>query len=332
MKLQEQIFDLIRNQLGPHLSLVDTLAEVLHVSKDSAYRRIRGEKNLDLQELETLADHFRLSIDYYLNPGSNVVNLQYEIVGSPKYSFGDFLNNNLERLKVISQVEGSFISYSARDLPSFHYYRFPELAAFKMFYWHRTQLHDPNYEGLNFDLDHLPSELQSHLGTANQMWQYYSCIDSEELWSPETSNTILRQILYYYEARIFKKASQAILLIDQYQALLSTIQKEAEQARRFSHQELGSAVGGHFSLYYNEESVMPNTIIVKIKEETMVFIGIDISTLMNTQDESFCKVIEGHHSRYKKKSTLLSGASEKVRNKLFSSFEEAADYYKGMIK
>jgi hypothetical protein len=332
MKLQEHIFELIRNQLGPHISLVDTLAEVLHVSKDSAYRRIRGEKNLDLQELETLADHFSLSIDHYLNHGANVVNLKYEIVGSPNYSFGDFLNNNLERLKAISQVEGSFISYSARDLPSFHYYRFPELAAFKMFYWHRTQLHDPYFQGLDFDLDHLPSELQSHLSTANQMWQYYSCIDSEELWSPETTNTILRQILYYYEARIFKNASQAILLMDQYQELLSLIQKEAEQARRSRDQDHESTLGANFDLYFNEESVMPNTIIVKVKEETMVFIGIDISTLMNTQDKSFCKVIEGHHSRYKKKSTLLSGASEKVRNKLFTSFAEAMNLYKEMIQ
>jgi hypothetical protein len=238
----------------------------------------------------------------------------------------------LARLKAISQVEGSFISYSARDLPSFHYYRYPELAAFKMFYWLRTQLHDPFFEGLDFDLENLPLILQSHFDIAKQMWGYYSNVHSEEIWSPETTSTILKQIMYYYEARIFKKAEQAILLLDQYQELLSLIQQEAEQGRRIYDNELRSTYGASFDLYLNEESVMPNTIIVKVKGEKVVFLGIDISTLMNTQNKSFCKVIEDHHNNYKRKSTLLSGGSEKERIRFFSSITKTITSYKGLIK
>lgn len=332
MKLQVQILESIRDKLNPNISLVDELAEVLNLSKDSVYRRIRGEKNLDIEELNILANHFNLSIDNYLKHDTNVVNLQYEIVGSQNYSFEDFLKKNLERLKAISQVEGSFISYSARDLPSFHYYRYPELAAFKMFYWLRTQLHDPLFEGLDFDLENLPLILQSHFDTARQMWGYYSRVATEELWSPETTNTILKQILYYYEARIFKKANQAIMLLDRYQELLSLIQIEVEQGRRFYDHEHRSTSGATFDLYLNEESVMPNTIIVKVKGETVVFLGIDISTLMNTQSKSFCNVIEEHHNNYKRKSTLLSGASEKERIRLFSNISKTIDSYKKLIK
>lgn len=45
-ELQTAFLKQIKNQLPPHLSLVDAIAEQLNISNDSAYRRIRGEKHL----------------------------------------------------------------------------------------------------------------------------------------------------------------------------------------------------------------------------------------------------------------------------------------------
>ena len=44
---QEFLFHRIKELLPPHASLVDTVAEILHISSDSAYRRIRGETPVD---------------------------------------------------------------------------------------------------------------------------------------------------------------------------------------------------------------------------------------------------------------------------------------------
>jgi len=45
---QEFLFQRIKELLPPHAPLVDSVANILHVSSDSAYRRIRGETPLVL--------------------------------------------------------------------------------------------------------------------------------------------------------------------------------------------------------------------------------------------------------------------------------------------
>ncbi len=47
---QEFLFQRIKELLPPHTTLVDSVAETLHISSDSAYRRIRGETPVVLDE------------------------------------------------------------------------------------------------------------------------------------------------------------------------------------------------------------------------------------------------------------------------------------------
>ncbi|MCK4639369.1 MAG: hypothetical protein KAT33_08115, partial [Bacteroidales bacterium] len=60
METQEHLFQQIRESLPTHLSLVDEISELLRMSYDSAYRRIRGEKAITIDELHTLCKHFNI--------------------------------------------------------------------------------------------------------------------------------------------------------------------------------------------------------------------------------------------------------------------------------
>jgi hypothetical protein len=62
-EFQEQLFAQIRENLPEHYSLVDSVSEILSVSTDAAYRRIRGAKALDMDEIVVLCSHFNLSFD-----------------------------------------------------------------------------------------------------------------------------------------------------------------------------------------------------------------------------------------------------------------------------
>lgn len=63
---QDILFQRIKEILPQHDSLVDTISEILHISSDSAYRRIRGETPLVLDEARILCQHFNLSLDQLL--------------------------------------------------------------------------------------------------------------------------------------------------------------------------------------------------------------------------------------------------------------------------
>ena len=70
IEIQKAIFQQIKGLLPPHFSFVHEIAEVLGLSYDSAYRRIRGDKVLSFEELYKLSAHFKISIDAFamLNP------------------------------------------------------------------------------------------------------------------------------------------------------------------------------------------------------------------------------------------------------------------------
>src|SRR5215475_1504041 len=63
--VQQLFFQHVKNNLPRHLSLVDEVAELLNISTDSAYRRIRGEKMISFDEIRTLCSHFKISLDQF---------------------------------------------------------------------------------------------------------------------------------------------------------------------------------------------------------------------------------------------------------------------------
>ena len=70
---QQLFLQHIKSLLPPHLSLVDEVAEVLNISNDSAYRRIRGEKPIALEEIKKLCIHFKISLDKFMHLNSDSV-------------------------------------------------------------------------------------------------------------------------------------------------------------------------------------------------------------------------------------------------------------------
>ena len=61
--IQGGFFQVIKDHLPGHISLVDELADTLEVSNDSAYRRIRGETSLTFDEIAILSIKYGVSID-----------------------------------------------------------------------------------------------------------------------------------------------------------------------------------------------------------------------------------------------------------------------------
>ena len=330
--VQIRILEAIKHNLPPHISLVDELADLLNVSKDSAYRRLRGEKSLDIREIQILASHFNLSLDSILNNNNNVLSFNTQIIGANNYTFKDWLRNILNLLGMISQMEDGILSYFARDLPIFHHFLFPELSAFKLFFWFKTYLNDDEIDGLTMDLDHLPAKVEELIPITGKIWEAYARTPSEEIWTSETVNILLKQILYYYEAGILKSRSQALTVLEQYQQVIDIIQNEARRGTKFINPEVGSSSDEIFNLYYNEVSMGDNSILFRMGEKKMAFITSSIKIFMNNADPLFCDQMEQYHNNFKRKSTLLSKTSEKDRLKLFSDIKSTINHYKDKIK
>ena len=65
--MQQLFIQHIKDNFSGPLSLVTEMAELLNISNDSAYRRIRGEKAISFEEMQKLCTHFKVSLDQFLH-------------------------------------------------------------------------------------------------------------------------------------------------------------------------------------------------------------------------------------------------------------------------
>lgn len=185
--IQKEFLHTIKNSLPKNHSLVDELAETLSVSNDSAYRRIRGETPLTIQEAEKLCLKYGVSIDSFLGIKSNTITFRYRSLNPLSFDFGAYLNNILIDLKRIDSFHQKEIIYMAKDIPLFYLFQFPALSSFKIFFWLKEFMQFPEYKNVKFKL----SKENPFADIGRQIQEQYVRIPSVEIWNRETINSIL---------------------------------------------------------------------------------------------------------------------------------------------
>lgn len=300
--------------LPQHESMVDIVSEILHVSSDSAYRRIRGETPLILEEVRQLCNHFHLSLDQLLNVKSNYTLFQTERVHHEKFSFEKYLEGILAQTKQISGFMRKEIIYLSKDLPFFHNFSAEPLFAFHYFFWMKSIVHHPDFEHRHFSPDCLTPELKK-LG-ADILEAYYA-VPSTEIWNTECVNSILFQVEYYLDAGYITNDRDARIIYEALEMLLVHIKDQAENGCKFMPGESPQTKKNNFRLFYNRATLGDNTIVAVTEQLKTVFINYDVINYMNTRDEKFCSDTYADIQALMKRSTLISETSEKQRNIFF---------------
>lgn len=308
--IQTAFLGQIRNKLADNISFADELAELLHVSRDSAYRRIRGETVLSLDEVKKLYEHYGLSIDAIISPDSNMVLINHQPVDFT-YSIKEWLKSLIQNLRVAKSSTDLELIYAAKDIPIFHYFAFPELAAFKLFVWSKSVIKDPLYEHLLYSPELVPKEILAEAAIASEL---YASIPTTEIWSDEVINGTLKQIEFYQDCKYFSNQEIPTQL---YALLLNLIKKIREEVT-----EGKKSAGGMFELYQNEILIADNTIFANIHHQPVVYLNLNTMDLLTTHQASFCEKTETYLRNLMKNSTLISATAEKERNRFFHKIEE----------
>lgn len=310
---QESLFNAIKNSLAANISLVHDVSELLGISYDSAYRRIRGEKELSLDELKKLSLHYKISIDTLFNLKSNNIVFNSMVISDQGVSFTGWLQNILSNLKKINSFKEKEIIYSAKDIPIFHYFEFPEIFAFKVYFWHKALI--PSNE---FHEEYIKLEVNDELmELGRQIALIYSKIPTSELWNEETFNSIIRQIEFCHISGFFLKKEDAFRICDVLETMILHMQRQAEYGFRFLHGTHPEGIEGSYKLYCNEVLLGDNTIFVKMDGNPMTFFTFDIINLLITSNPAFCAQNERSLRTQMKESTLISSTSAKDRNRFF---------------
>jgi hypothetical protein len=238
------------------------------------------------------------------------------------YTFSDWLDNLLQFTKDTSAAGNAEAIFILNELNIFHLIQFPELCAFKLFFWQKSNLDFPNLKRERFSMDYLMDEIQKY---SKEITELYVKIDTIEFTTREVLNSILKQFLFYTEAGYFNSRQDPLLLCGKLHDLIGHQQKQAELGYKFPYGTEPAGQEGNLRLYHNDIILADNTIIVKAGETRATYITSNAINLMQTYNRAYFEYNYQWGRNLLSKSVPISGTAEKERNKFFLLLHDQID-------
>ncbi|MEZ4826201.1 MAG: hypothetical protein R3C61_07885 [Bacteroidia bacterium] len=320
---QDLLFEKIKEKIPSHESFPNIVADILGIGIDGAYRRIRGETPLKIDEIVSLSETFSISLDELSqsSKGSNVVFHQSGMIESgldPEV----YLRNLLGVVSDIHRRKPQIAYYSVKDIPVFHLFQIPEIALFKMFFWRKTIFSDHTLDNSLFSLE-VQSEVEKRcISLCRLIAEKYSLIPSIEIWNTETVASFIKQIGYYLEAGMFQSKEDAIILCNKVEEYFHHLKREAELGYKYIIDHPPASRVENFQLYYNDLVMNDNHIAVRYENRWEGYVIFTNTEYLHTTHQGFAQKLGTGLENQTRKSELISKVGERVRNKFFNQIFE----------
>jgi len=327
---QNKFFELVKERVQDHEMLVDVITDLLHCSRDSAYRRIRGTTDLSLNDMAVIARHFSIPLNHLLGQSDQSVLFQRGNFIRSIEDFRTYLESSLTQLRSIANFKSHQLIYQAKDVPIYYQFRYPKLSSFKMFVWLKSIYGVQHLNGLQYESDMIPQDLKD-LGV--QLWEAYSKINSVEIWNDTTILSLLNQLEYYYEAGLLNSKEEAIAICEEYQEMMKLVYQQALRGKKAHAKKLDEFGSADYHMYYHEILIMDNHILVELDQNKKIyFVPYAGVNYLNTNDPLLTDSMSTYLWSQKEKSSLISNISEKERNKFFIRIKNRIDQLKNKIE
>jgi BetR domain len=320
--VQQIFFQHIKSNLAAHLSLVDEVADLLKISNDSAYRRIRGEKPLSFEEMRTLCAHYNLSLDQLFHLNNDSYLFSGPLTNRDNFGLDKYLEHLLIQLNYFNSFDHRELYYLSKDIFIFHCFGFHELTVFKIFFWMKTILQHP-FEGKDILL--LETLSESVFKMASKLSEAFNKIPSVEVWNPDSVNATIMQIDYYRQSKVFPSDEYALAVYKSLIDMINHIEKQAEAGCKFPINGNPNAASAPYRFYVNEFILGDNCSLAVLNDAKVVYINHSVLNVIMTKDPIFTEYTYQHCQKIMRKSTLMSNAGEKERTKFFNTLRERVE-------
>jgi hypothetical protein len=303
----------IEDILPANVSLVNEMCDLLDLSMDSAYRRLRGETSLTFDEIYKLCQQYQVSFDSFSSVYPNNVTFNYQHMGKDLEGFHNYLKDLHGNIQAIRNAPNCEIVYAARDIPIFQNYCYPLMSAFKMFYYMKSIMNVTDFEKEQFNPDMIPKEF---LDLGRGIYEAYLDVPSTEIWTDQSIYSTIKQIDFYWESGLFKSTKQALAVCKELQEEINDIQQHATYNSKFNvnHPPVEK---NNYKFYNSDVEIANNTVFVKMGDVRMIFHSHHTFYLMSTSNQNYVEETKQWLDNIIRKSTLMSGVAEKQRYQFF---------------
>ena len=230
--------------------------------------------------------------------------------------FAKYMQSTLQDMKIIHSAKQRQIIYACEDIPIFHNLYYSDIAAFKMFYWMKSILNVSELEDKKFNSDEISDSIKE---IGKEVYKLYTEIPSIEIWTDTTIHSTVKQIRFYWVSGIFESNEDALKVCRSLKEEVQVIQKQAETGSKVLIPGKDPIYNNNYELFFSEIEITNNTVLVKLNETKMVYIGHQTFNTMSTSNKTYCNETDAWLENIIKKSTPLSGVSEKHRYQFFKN-------------
>ncbi len=328
MELQTLFFRRLRERIPAHLSAENELTKLLHISLEEAFELMRSLKPLSLAQADKIAVYYQLSLDNLRPQAPNTMPFRYDAISYNALSIDDYFGGVLSHFKHIDVYGVNKMHYAANDLPLFALFQFPDLAAFKLFYWGKTVYNLPVFANEQLVLKKFPMEM---LQSGERVWKQYLKIPSVEIWSSDCVNNILHEIMTLWQLGEFETKKDAHRVCDSVSELLNQVEEQAIHGRKF-HPYMPMPSKENYTLYCTETAINNNTILMQSETGTTAYVCHNKLNYLHTDHEIFCLQMQRWFHDTIINSELISQANSELRTRFFERLRENVAYLKEEIK
>jgi hypothetical protein len=327
-EVQTRFMSHLKKVVPPGISLVKELADVLGLSIDAAYRRMRGETDLSVDEAVALCRHFRVSPTVLFQGSDQFVTFSYKSMGTATDSLTEYLQSVESDLRNALSFETVHLFFAAEDIPVFHHLDYEFLTPFKFFYWKKAILNLPQLAGQKFDRNAISAET---LEMAKRISKLYIHIPSTEIWTEETIGSTLSQVQYFWESGNFRSRGDALRVLEDMELLISRLAAQAEAGGKMAINQQETAFPGNFKLYASEVQIGNNSLLVQTEKLKISLLSFNTFNSLLTFNLNYCLENERWIQNLIRKSVLISEVSEKHRFRFFRRMSAMVDALKKRI-
>ncbi len=318
-EIQQQLFQVIKTKLPADASVSDEVAKLLDISSDSAYRRMRGEKQITFEELYKIALHYNISLDQLMNIQTGGFLFQGNLLNSKTFRFDAYLTSMMHTMAYFNSFKKKEVYYLCKETPIFHCFTCRELAAFKYFFWMITLIGFPEFRNKKVNLDEYPDEL---FETGQKIIGLYNQVDSNEVWNIESLNSLLHQVDYYLDNQMFRSDTDALKVYEASEKLLNHLEEQAKRGYKYNIDDPEKKPLGKYNMYFNETVLQDNSLLILLDNTRMSSVSHTTINYMLTRDINYCENHYQYVQNLIKRSTLISEVSEKERARFFRRLHE----------
>lgn len=320
--LQTVLLERVLQHFSSKSAAADTLADLLNITRESIYRRLRGETLLTPDEIQLLATRFRISIDAIIQPATSYIPFIYNMFSRPITDLFGYVGQVYENMQLLKPLKDVQIYYASQEIPIFEYFFFPELLSFKLYVYGLTSWDLHYLEDQKFSTGLVPVSVTDQ---ARECVRLYSSYHSRSLWSLTFIENTLNQIEYIASVRRIDPPGLALVLCDQLEQLLERAGKMAELGKKFFQVPEVSAENGTFELYFNELASTNNTILVVSPGRQLLYTTFGTPNFLVTTDATLCKYTQNWFDTIISRSTAISVHNAKERDHFFHLMNRKVD-------